>query len=465
MKTYSNVCPNCFEQLLPGATMCSKCTFDKGKYTHNSTALPLYTMLNDQYLIGRVLGQGGFGITYKALDTLDNKIVAVKEYMPSEYSERVGKNVSPLKDDAKAMRVFEHGKSSYIDEIRTLHQFKNSDGIVKIYTHFQENNTAYLVMEYLDGRNLKSFVKNKGGSISSKLAGGIIIKAAAALEKVHSANVLHRDISPENIFIMRNDVDVKLIDFGAARRNVEDSDQEKSVLLKPGFAPPEQYSKKGNQGTWTDVYALAASLYYLVSGVIPTDSMSRMQHDDVKSLDKICSDVNPAMATAVTHAMEIDYTKRTRTCTEFIKELRQTGWDDSTKIGPAPIFISKPPVQPPPPPPPPQRRQIICNVKCVSGMFNGRQANFYPGNRITVGRLSECNALVPSNEMIISKQHCIIEYNPQVNAFYVTDISTNGTFTQNGKRLQRNRREQVAPGSILYLSREYIIIQLNTFFN
>lgn len=96
-------------------------------------------------------------------------------------------------------------------------------------------------------------------------------------------------------------------------------------------------------------------------------------------------------------------------------------------------------------------------------MFNGRQANFYPGNRITVGRLSECNALVPSNEMIISKQHCIIEYNPQVNAFYVTDISTNGTFTQNGKRLQRNRREQVAPGSILYLSREYIIIQLNTF--
>ena len=180
MKTYSNVCPNCFEQLLPGATMCSKCTFDKGKYTHNSTALPLYTMLNDQYLIGRVLGQGGFGITYKALDTLDNKIVAVKEYMPSEYSERVGKNVSPLKDDAKAMRVFEHGKSSYIDEIRTLHQFKNLDGIVKIYTHFQENNTAYLVMEYLDGRNLKSFVKNKGGSISSKLAGRIIIKAAAA---------------------------------------------------------------------------------------------------------------------------------------------------------------------------------------------------------------------------------------------------------------------------------------------
>lgn len=118
------------------------------------------------------------------------------------------------------------------------------DGIVKIYTHFQENNTAYLVMEYLDGRNLKSFVKNKGGSISSKLAGRIIIKAAAALEKVHSANVLHRDISPENIFIMRNDVDVKLIDFGAARRNVEDSNQEKSVLLKPGFAPPEQYSKR-----------------------------------------------------------------------------------------------------------------------------------------------------------------------------------------------------------------------------
>lgn len=452
METYNNVCPNCFKRLPPGTTMCQSCTFDKAKYTQNAVALPLYTIINDQYLIGRVLGQGGFGITYKALDTLDNKIVAIKEYMPSEYSERMGVTVHPISDNSKASRVFEHGKASYIDEIKTLHKFKHLDGIVKIYNHFQENNTAYMVMEFLDGKNLKSYVKDSGGSIGVEKAADFIIKAATALEKVHSANVLHRDISPENIFIMRNGVDVKLIDFGAARRNVENSNQEKSVLLKPGFAPPEQYSKNGYQGTWTDVYALAASLYYLVSGVVPKDSMSRMQYDDIKPLNQICRDVTPAMAAAVSHAMEIDYTKRTPNCNAFITELKNGGWNKQTQHVTG--FPQTPPLY-----------KMICNVKCVSGMFTGRSASFYPGHCITVGRLSESNALVPSNEMIISKQHCIIEYDTQANTFYVTDISTNGTFTQNGRRLKRNARESIAPGSILYLSREYIIIQLNIFFN
>lgn len=457
MNANLNVCPNCFQQLPSGSSVCQNCSFDKTKYTPNESALPLYTMLNSQYLLGRVLGQGGFGITYKAFDTFKNKIVAVKEYMPSDYSNRSGKGVYPLSDNPRAEQIFEHGKKSYIEEIKTLYQFENVDGIVKVYTHFQENNTAYLVMEYLDGSNLKAYVKRRGGRITPKKAGEIIIKAANSLMRVHSADILHRDISPENIFIMCNDIDVKLIDFGAARKYIENSEDEKSVLLKPGFAPPEQYTRKGNQGSWTDIYAMAASLYYIVSGTVPQDSMERMREDKLVPLNHLCRDVTPQMAGAVARALEINYTKRTQTCQAFISDLESSGWNAVKTIHPTSPIVPVVPND--------TMKRLICNVKCVSGINKGASVNFYPGNIISVGRVRECNNLVPSSEMIISKQHCIIEYNQSVNAFFVTDLSTNGTFTQNGTRLRRNQKERVEPGAILFLSREYIIIQLNTFYS
>ena len=192
-------CPNCFSVLQPGVTRCSHCSFDTREYAHSTDALPLYTSLNDQYMIGRVLGQGGFGITYKALDTFKNRVVAIKEYMPSNYAQRTGCQVVPIPGDTKAARIFEHGKISYIDEIKTLYQFENVQGIVQIFTHFQENNTAYLVMEYLDGCNLKAYVKSHGGRLDPPLAGNYIVKAARALQQVHAGHILHRDISPENI--------------------------------------------------------------------------------------------------------------------------------------------------------------------------------------------------------------------------------------------------------------------------
>ena len=176
-------CPNCFSVLQPGVTRCSHCGFDTREYAHSTDALPLYTSLNDQYMIGRVLGQGGFGITYKALDTFKNRVVAIKEYMPSNYAQRTGCQVVPIPGDTKATRIFEHGKISYIDEIKTLYQFENVQGIVQIFTHFQENNTAYLVMEYLDGRNLKAYVKSHGGRLDPPLAGNYIVKAARARNK------------------------------------------------------------------------------------------------------------------------------------------------------------------------------------------------------------------------------------------------------------------------------------------
>ena len=343
-------------------------------------------------MIGRVLGQGGFGITYKALDTFKNRVVAIKEYMPSNYAQRTGCQVVPIPGDTKADRIFERGKISYIDEIKTLYQFENVQGIVQIFTHFQENNTAYLVMEYLDGCNLKAYVKSHGGRLDPALAGNYIVKAARALQQVHAGHILHRDISPENIYILLGGTEIKLIDFGAARKCVEDSEQENSVLLKPGFAPPEQYSKKGNQNTWTDVYALAATLYYIVSGKVPQDSLSRMQADQLQPLDQMGLPISASMAQAVRHALEIDYAKRTQTCTQFIDELVCGGWTERT--------IPQPPPNPPALP--------TCIVTCVAGTNVGQRVWFKPGETVSVGRLAACNALVPSTDMIISKRHCLI---------------------------------------------------------
>lgn len=456
------MCPNCFKQLSLGTSVCPHCNFDIVSYNHKSAALPLFTTLNNQYLVGKVLGQGGFGITYKAFDTFMNSTVAIKEYMPCDYAERNGKTLCALPNN-KAEKIFEHGKASYIDEIKTLYQFKNISGIVTIYTHFQENNTAYLVMEYLEGCSLKSYVKQQGGRLDVSTARNFIGEVATALESVHNANVLHRDISPENIYLINNAQDVRLIDFGAARQYIENSEDEKSVLLKPGFAPPEQYSRTGKQGPWTDVYALAATLYYIVSGKLAPDSMSRMQCDILEPLDTLVNGVTSAMSNAVRRAMEIDCDKRTKNCRQFIEDLDRTGWrTEIIKSSKFPIWT--PPINPPPPQPPPSQPRLICSVNCVSGPYKGRNIIFYPGQRVSVGRSGGYNNLAVSDEKFVSKQHCFVEFDINSKCFYVTDDSVNGTYMQNGKRIQRQRKTAFSIGSIVFLARQDIIIQFNAFY-
>ena len=165
---------------------------------------------------------------------------------------------------------------------------------------------------------MRSYVKAKGGKISVAEATRCILDVAKSLSVVHKAHILHRDISPENIFLSNDGHDVKLLDFGSARHYIENSEEELSVLLKPGFAPPEQYSRTGNQGPWTDIYALAATLYYIVSGSNVPDSISRMQSDTLQPLNLLVPQVSKAMAGALVRAMEVDCKKRTQSCEQFI---------------------------------------------------------------------------------------------------------------------------------------------------
>ena len=192
------------------------------------------------------MGVGGFGVTYLALNNETGEKCAVKEFMPSELAVRdVMGNVYPSSEDNA--ELFEHCKSGFLNEAKTLYTFRGDPTIVNVNDYFEENHSAYFVMEYLDGCNMRAQMQKSGGRIPVEMATIMLVTVGSALMDVHKFNILHRDISPENIFLTSNG-SYKLIDFGAARFFTSRANKSLSVLLKPGFAPPEQYSSKGNQG-------------------------------------------------------------------------------------------------------------------------------------------------------------------------------------------------------------------------
>ena len=235
-------------------------------------------VLNDRYIVGIALGQGGFGITYIGFDKVFGQRVAIKEYYPSDIAQRVpgDRTVMPFTNSDSN---FEHGKQKFIDEARILGRFSGYHGIVEVKDCFNANGTAYMVMQYLDGTDMKGYLNKRGGHLGEKESISILTPVIEALKEVHKAGVIHRDISPDNIF-MTSDGQVKLIDFGAAKQAVG-GQKSLSVTLKPGYAPEEQYRTRGNQGPWTDVYALTATLYKMLTGNTPPDSLDRAINDEL----------------------------------------------------------------------------------------------------------------------------------------------------------------------------------------
>ena len=257
--------------------ICPHCGYETpDKDAQNGAYLPEGTILQNRYLLGKVLGQGGFGITYIGYDNTLNIRVAIKEYYPSDMVQRTpeSKTVSPF---TQFKSDYEHGKQRFIEEARTLAKFSDFPGIVSVNDCFEYGGGAYMVMQFLEGVNLKEYLSRKGNKINPNEAISILTPVMDALKEVHRAGIIHRDISPDNIFIT-TDGQVKLIDFGAARQSIGGG-KSLSIQLKQGYAPEEQYRAHGNQGTWTDVYALAATLYRMVTGETPPESIERLSYD------------------------------------------------------------------------------------------------------------------------------------------------------------------------------------------
>lgn len=247
--------------------------------------------LAGKYMIRDVIDFGGFGIVYSAIDINLDKKVAVKEYYPANLINRIPGSSEVEIFAQKQKGEFEKGLSRFLEEARNMAKFSEVPNIVSVYDFFKENGTAYLVMEFLDGKSLKKYTEDKGGRLPYQEVIRITKDVIKALKVLHAQHILHRDISPDNIFICR-DGTVKLIDYGAARFALgSETDKTLSVILKPGYAPPEQYRSKGGQGPWTDIYALGATMYKVVTGITPDESVNRTKKDELKEPKEIVSQI------------------------------------------------------------------------------------------------------------------------------------------------------------------------------
>lgn len=271
-------CYNCFQSMPDGATVCPSCGYNASAQTGKfPMALPPGTVLNGRYILGRVLGQGGFGITYIAQDHKTGVLVAVKEYFPDTMAARTdGHSVSAYTGQRE--ENFLYGKECFLNEAKTLAEFIGNPNIVRVHSYFEENNTAYFVMDYVQGTSFQDYLKQHG-RLSWQETKRILEPVIGALASVHSKGVIHRDVTPDNIYIT-NDGTVKLLDFGAARYSLGDKSRSLDVVLKHGYAPREQYSRHGRQGPYTDVYALGATFYYALTGRLPPDSIDRQDEDE-----------------------------------------------------------------------------------------------------------------------------------------------------------------------------------------
>ena len=275
-----NLCMGCMNQKT-GQGPCPYCGFREEGYVASPRHLPLGTILNGKYLAGRALGEGGFGITYMGYDLDLGMKLAVKEYYPNELVTRENSQSNRLvMMTGKKDGVFQNEKGKFLEEARCLAKFWGLPGIVAVKDFFQENGTAYIVMEFVEGKTLEQMLEQRGGTMEPGQVLKLLDPVMASLETIHQSGLIHRDISPDNIMVSP-DNRCKLIDFGAARDFTAEG-REMSVILRPRYAPWEQYGGRGQQGPWTDVYALCATIYRAVTGRKPDDIMSRAEEDRLK---------------------------------------------------------------------------------------------------------------------------------------------------------------------------------------
>lgn len=305
----------------------------------NTRCLKPGVILKERYKIEEVIGAGGFGITYRAWDPLLQSYVAIKEYYPSGIATRSADSSKVCVPVGQEQREYHRGKIRFLKEAQDVARFQSEPNIVSIYDYLEENDTAYMVMEYLHGCTLKQYIREHGGRLDTDHILHICLSVLDALAVVHKAGMIHRDISPENIFICE-DLTVKLIDFGAAKQVYLDGEQTMSVVLKPGYAPPEQYAKKDKQGPWTDIYALGATLYFAATGEKPEESFGRALEDTIKPVCEVNPEIPRAMSQVIMRAMSVKIEDRYQTV-EAMREALLAGEGQNAQMEPYVIPASR----------------------------------------------------------------------------------------------------------------------------
>lgn len=306
-------CPNCFIDQDNEHSQCYACKYKPPAEPDNPTYLRAQGTIHHQYMIGRVLGHGGFGITYLAFDQKLSRRVAIKEYFPSAWASRGGDSkIHPYVGSRG--ELFKSGKASFIDEARILTQF-HSPHIVRVLDLFEALGTAYYVMEYLEGETLEQRIEKKGPMTFEQL-NPILESLMGALEEVHSQNVYHRDLKPENVYLTQEKGAI-LLDFGAARYYSANQSHSLTAVLTPGYAPVEQYFSKGHQGAWTDIYALAATGYYCLTGKRPPEAPARREGQNLIPPSQRQANISEANEHWLLWGLAVDHTQRPQSISQW----------------------------------------------------------------------------------------------------------------------------------------------------
>ena len=315
-----SLCYNCFREIPEQEGACPYCGFDlKENEKMYPGALRAGTVLKGRYLLGRVLGQGGFGITYLAWDESLKARVAVKEYMPGELATRLEHRQVVVRTAAR-QEEFAYGQERFKEEARILAKFMGQPNIAGVTDYFDENGTSYFVMDYIEGISFKTYIAQAGGRVSPEEALDVMIPVLRALTAVHGEGLIHRDVTPDNIYITK-DGNVKLLDFGSARYSLGDKSKSLDVILKVGYAPKEQYIRRGRQGPYTDMYSCAACLYAAITGYLPPESLERLDHDTLVPPSEAGTEIPLYLERAILKGLAVQPEDRFQTAGEFLEAL------------------------------------------------------------------------------------------------------------------------------------------------
>ncbi|MCD8362853.1 MAG: FHA domain-containing serine/threonine-protein kinase [Lachnospiraceae bacterium] len=476
------ICPACFQSMLSGG-VCPSCGYGAVKEPEQPLALPHYSFLHRIYQTGRVLGVGGFGITYVARNVDTGMLCCIKEYVPEEMA--VGRDAyGNLQIRESGAQEFARGKERFLEEARILRQFQGNVTVVNIWDFFEQNGTAYFTMEYLDGCNMRVFQRShtdRREELKDK-ALQMLLSVGSALMEVHRFGLIHGDISPENI-ILTESGEIKLIDFGAARtwRQAE-KQQGGRIFLKSGYAPYEQHLLSGRIGPWTDVYALAATYYALVTGRKIPDARERVKEDAYIPLGSLCSDIDPAFTKIIDAALTVDYRDRYQSMKEFLdavakvlpqaevkKEEKKQIEEPVQEVTRSDVMEETPPVLPvsePEPQPVPKKkgfhlfgggrkkepkREARIYLEMYTRAGSVRSWALQRDVTYTVGRHPASQIVLPPDDRL-SRNHCTMRYNSRMKSVQLTDYSSIGTYRENGTRLPKGIESTVRVGEYFYMS-------------
>lgn len=328
-------CVNCMELMQEHETVCPHCGFDPQRAEQSPFGIKWNTILRGRYLVGRILGQGGFGITYVGYDIALDVKVAIKEYFPMGFTTRNSTMSNEIQWNTTQVSKEQQQKGcdSFLKEARRMAKIDSLPGIVRVRDTFVENQTAYIVMDFIEGVNLKQRLR-EAGPMSFAECRSLLAPLMGSLARMHEKGLIHRDISPDNIMIQQ-DGTVWLLDFGAAKDVSFQQNAASQQVTKKGFSPPEQYQEKGNIGPWTDVYALCATIYYCVTGKMVPDAMDRMYEDTLSYLVPGREPLSGKMADVLSDGLELRIEKRIKTVDELLKRLWEADYHSTTGNGQA----------------------------------------------------------------------------------------------------------------------------------